>query len=94
MRHSESAGFYTVARRPNIEAGARLIKIPIRYILSACKFYKISSNFTINIKGDEFDHKKEIFALIQTITGSSDVKDDTETIQYVLLGIRLMIKWK
>jgi hypothetical protein len=39
LRYSDSTGFYAVTRRPNIEMGSRLIKTPIRYILSACKLF-------------------------------------------------------
>ena len=37
LRYSDTSGYYAVTRRPNIEMGSRLIKTPIRYILSACK---------------------------------------------------------
>jgi hypothetical protein len=46
LRFSDSTGFYAVTRRPNIEMGSRLIKTPIRYILSACKLFIFYRDFT------------------------------------------------
>jgi hypothetical protein len=46
LRYSDSTGFYAVTRRPNIEMGSRLIKTPIRHILSACKLFIFYRDFT------------------------------------------------
>lgn len=69
-----------------------MFSVPSRYIISACKHFKLSNLFII---GDDFRYKDEILGLLKDMNYlTNEDGKRREFVPHIILAWRLMIEWK